>query len=421
MYEGRDYMNRKLKFVFLIFFVLLISFIFIILYSEKKNMDELRTEYPNISEKAYSYRNTNLKIWGLSLFLKFLIPILFLTTGFSSYIQRYAKGNGRGLFLTAAIYILIFSIVDFIIDIPLNYYGNFVIQHRYGLSAQSIYRWLEMELKGFGLNLIISIIVGWFPFYLIKMSPSRWWLYLGIIAIPIFIFVNIISPMYIDPIFNKYTELKDKELEADIKKLLEKAGIENAQIYEVDKSKDTNTMNAYMTGILKSKRIVLWDTTINKLTRQETVNVTAHEMGHYVNNHIIKSTIVGGISTILLLFLVNKTSLWILKNSRGIFGFKNLYEVAAIPLLILCLNFYLFLSSPVSNWYSRKMEWEADKYELDITKNKGATVSSLEKIYEESLSIPRPSNIYKIWYYSHPSLEERVKFAENYKFENKLP
>jgi fumarate reductase subunit C len=193
MYEGRDYMNRKLKFVFLIFFVLLISFIFIILYSEKKNMDELRTEYPDISEKAYSYRNTNLKIWGLSLFLKFLIPILFLTTGFSSYIQRYAKGNGRGLFLTAAIYILIFSIVDFIIDIPLNYYGNFVIQHRYGLSAQGIYRWLEMELKGFGLNLIISIIVGWFPFYLIKMSPSRWWLYLGIIAIPIFIFVNIIS------------------------------------------------------------------------------------------------------------------------------------------------------------------------------------------------------------------------------------
>jgi Zn-dependent protease with chaperone function len=79
------------------------------------------------------------------------------------------------------------------------------------------------------------------------------------------------------------------------------------------------------------------------------------------------------------------------------------------------------LSSPVSNWYSRKMEWEADKYELDITKNKEATVSSLEKIYEESLSVPRPSNIYKIWYYSHPSLEERVKFAENYKFENKLP
>src|SRR5699024_4678252 len=129
-------------------------------------------------------------------------------------------------------------------------------------------------------------------------------------------------------------------------------------------------MNAYMTGVFKSKRIVLWDTTINNLEKEEVLSITAHEIGHYVKGHIWKGIILGGLFTILLLFLLNKTTLWILNNSKGHFGFTKLYDIASIPLLILVLNFYLFLSSPIINGYSRHIEWDADRFELELARNK---------------------------------------------------
>lgn len=414
-------MDRKLFVALIIFFAFILFFIVFILKSEYKNMDELKIEYPNIPEEAYLYRKTNLKIWAINLFLSFLIPLIFLITKLSSSIRSFAEGKAHSGFFVIFLYIAIYLLIDLAISIPLSYYSSFVVKHRFGLSNQTMARWWELTLKGFGLNFIVSILFTWFPFYLIYKSPDRWWLYLGLISIPVYLFVSFISPMYIDPLFNKYTSLENKKLEENINELLKKANVEDAKIYQVNKSVDTKEMNAYMTGVSKSKRIVLWDTTIENLTEEEVLGITAHEIGHYVKGHIWKGIILGGIGTIIGLFLVDKTAMWILKNSNGSFGFRNLYDIAALPLLVLVLNFYIFFSSPIINGVSRQMEWEADRFELELARNKEATASSLTKLYEESLSIPRPSNIYKIWYYSHPTCEERVNFALNYKYENKLP
>jgi len=414
-------LERKVKLFFTLFFLILIIFIGLVFISENKNMENIKKEYPDTKEEAFSYRKIGLKVWAVNLIISFLIPFLFLVTGLSNRIRLFAQSKTNSFFLEAFIYLCFYLVIDFLITLPISYYGSFVIKHRFGLSNQSIIRWLEVVFKGFGLNLIIVLLIGWFPFYLIYKSPSRWWLYLGIISVPIYLFASFITPMYIDPIFNEYTSIEDKELERDIKNLLKKAGIEEAEIYQVDKSTDTKEMNAYMTGVGKSKRIVLWDTTINNLDRDEVVGITAHEIGHYVKGHIWKGIVLGGLFTTIILFLVDKTCNWVLKGSYRYFGFKNLYIIASLPLLIFVLNFYTFIASPVISGYSRHLEWEADKFELELARNKEATASSLIKLHEGSLSLPRPSDIYKIWYYSHPSCEERVKFALDYEYEDKIP
>lgn len=406
-------MTKRLSLSIITFFVFLILFITIVIISEYRNMDSLKGEYPNISDKVYSYRKSILKVWAVNLVLKFLVPLLFLITGLSKRIEIFAGGNGRGLFLTGVIYIVIFSIIDFLVYLPTSYYGNFLLGHRFGISNQTIYRWLEISLKNFALSTIVLALLVWFPYYIMRVSPNRWWLYLGLLAIPVIVFIAFISPTYVDPIFNRYTPLEDQELIKDIRELLNKAGVGDAQIYQVDKSRDTKAMNAYMTGIFSSKRIVLWDTTINNLEKEEVLAISAHEIGHYVKGHIWRSIVLGGLGAVFMMYLLYVTSNWILVNSNGNFGFRKLHHMASLPLIILVLNFYMFFANPIMNFVSRQMEREADAYEINLTGDREAAISAMIKLSEGNLSIPRPSRIYKIWYYTHPPVEERIQFFEN--------
>lgn len=413
-YLGGENLDSKLRLLIFIFFLVLISFTTIMMISEYKNMDKLRIEYPDLAEEAYAYRKDSLKVWALSLFLQFFIPFLLLTSKLSQRISLWAS-NRRGLFSAGVLYGLIFFTIIFLINLPIRYYSSFYLSHKYGLSNQSLFRWLELNIKGFLVNNLILIFFLWIPYYIMLRHPRTWWLQIGIIMIPIIIFMVFISPTIIDPIFNTYSSIEDERLEGEIQGLLEKAHIGDAAIFKVDKSKDTKTMNAYMTGIGKSKRIVLWDTTINNLDEGEVLAITAHEIGHYVEKHIWKNILLSSIGTLLMMYLVYLTSNWILDNSYGSFGFQNMSNYASIPLLILVLNIYTFLGNPLMNYVSRTMEKEADAYEIILTEDRQSAISAMEKLYEQSLGIPRPSRLYKIWYHTHPTLEERVEFYNSYK------
>lgn len=405
-------MHRKLKLIIVVFFVLLIAFIGVTIFSEYKNMDKIRVEYPDLNEEAYNYKKDTLKVWGIRLILQFLIPLLLLTSRLS-YRIGYAL-EGKSLFFTGLIYGIIFFSIMFLIKLPLNYYSSFVLRHNYGLSNQTLARWLEVTLKGFVFNDLILSFFIFIPLYITYRSPRIWWLQLSLLFIPVIIFMVFISPMIVDPIFNKYTSIEEEKLGQEIRKLLDKADIQDANIYMVDKSKDTKTMNAYMTGIFKSKRIVLWDTTIDNLEEEEVLAITAHEIGHYLEGHIWKNILLSSFGTILILFLVHVTVSWILALSNGSFGVRNLHDVSIIPLFILVLNFYTFLGNPIMNHISRTMEIEADGYEIMLTEDRESAISAMEKLYKEGLGIPRASKIYEFWYNSHPNLEDRIEFYEKY-------
>lgn len=409
-------MDKKLRLAVFLFFMFLLLFIAIVIYSEYKNMDRLKIEYPDLSNESYELRKDSLRVWAIKLILQFLIPFLFLTSGLSQCIS-IRVGKGRGLFMSGFLYGLIFFGLIFLINLPLNYYSSFYLSHKYGLSNQTLLRWLEVNIKGFlVVDLVVSLFL-WFPYFIISRSPKSWWLQIGLLSIPVIIFIAFISPLVIDPIFNKYTSIENERLGQEIVLLLDKAGISDADIFKVDKSKDTKTMNAYMTGIYKSKRIVLWDTTINNLSEGEVLSVTAHEIGHYVKGHIWKNIVIGVFGTMVMLYLVYLTANWILDLSYGSFGFKNMYNYASIPLLIMVLNFYTFFGKPMMNFVSRYMEVEADSYEISLTEDRESAVTAMEKLYKQSLGIPRPSEIYKWWYYTHPTLEERIEFYRTQPFE----
>lgn len=382
--------------------------------SEYRNMYRLRSEYPNLSEDVYSYRKDSLRVWAIRLIFQFLVPFLLLTTNLSQKISLFSS-RGRGLFKSGILYGVIYFTIVFLINIPINYYASFYLGHKYGLSNQTFLRWIELNIKGFLINNLIIVLFLWLPYFLMIKSPRTWWLQIGVLMIPIMLFMVFISPLVIDPMFNTYTSIEDERLGQEISKLLEKAGISDASIYRVDKSKDTKTMNAYMTGIGKSKRIVLWDTTIDNLEEREVLCITAHEIGHYISGHIWKNILLASGGTLLMMYLVYLTANWILEHSYSSFGFRNIFNYASIPLFILIINFYSFLGNPIMNYVSRYMEREADAYEIILTKDREGAISAMEKLYKESLGLPRPSNLYKIWYHTHPTLEERVEFYQNYK------
>ncbi len=406
-------MTKELRLVVFIFFILLLGFISLVIFSEHKNMEKLREDYPELSDDTYNYRKEGLRVWAIRLILSFLLPLLFLVTRFS-YRIRFLVGGEKPNFLTGLLYGAIFFSLLFLIKLPLNYYSSFYLSHKYGISNQTFARWLEVMVKNFLVNDLVLSFFIFIPFYLIYRYPSIWWLQISFLIIPAIIFMVFITPFVIDPIFNKYSPMDNEVLEEGINSLLEKADIEGGKIFKVDKSKDTKTMNAYMTGIFNSKRIVFWDTSLNNLEEDEILSIAAHEIGHYKENHIWKSIGLGSLGTLFIMFLVFMTSNWILDLSKGSFGIRNLYDIGTVPLLILVLNIYLFLGNPIINHISRTMEIEADRYEIVLGGNREAAVSAMEKLYEQSLGLPRPSKIYKLWYHTHPPLEERIDFYRNY-------
>ncbi|WP_125153051.1 M48 family metallopeptidase [Clostridium rectalis] len=412
----------------IIFLSFITLFIFTVQKEERTNVKNLKTSpsytlfieenkkvyLPKASDMAISYKITNLNIWSIDLMLSFLIPILFIISGLSVKLRNFSHNKTKSFILIVSIYFILFTLINYILTFPLNFYSNFINKHNYGLSNQNFVRWFSNSIK----DLIISTTIGalflWLPIVTIKKQPKYWWLHMGLLSIPILLFITFVSPTFIDPLFNKYETIQNKELEKKIYTQLSKTPLDNCKVYQVNKSIDTKEMNAYMTGIFNSKRIVLWDNTINNLTQDETLCILAHEMGHYLMGHVWKSIILGSILITFILYIVNKLCLYIINNWSNILGFNQLFDVAAIPLIILFINFMIFITNPITNSYSRYLEKEADRFEIELTKDNYSTITSTIKLHEESLTLPHPSKLYKIWYFSHPPYYERIKFANEY-------
>jgi STE24 endopeptidase len=221
-------------------------------------------------------------------------------------------------------------------------------------------------------------------------------------------------PVLYDPLFNKFGPMKNKELEHSILSLARRAGIEGSRVFEVDKSADTNAVNAYVTGFWQTKRIVLWDTTIKKLTEPELLVVMGHEMGHYALGHVVRSILLSSIVTFIGLFLVDRVGRWLVHRYRDRLGFDHLADIASVPLMIMLLEAALLLLSPVGLAYSRYQEHEADRYALELTRSNHAAGTAHVKLLTENLGNPRPGLLYKIFRASHPSAGERIDFANSY-------
>ena len=376
----------------------------------------LYVEVPEPSPEALSYYKSGNVLWVINFSLGFLIPLLFLFTGLSAKIRNWAKRLGRNKwFFTLAFYFIIFSIISFFIDFPLSYYQGFIREHAYNLSNQTFAKWFTDSINS---HLIVTLIGGLFisiPYFLLKKSPKRWWFYTSIIMVPFMAFIMLIYPIWIAPLFNDFGPMKDKALEANILTLAEETGIEGSRVFEVNKSIDTKKVNAYVSGFHNTKRIVLWDTIIEKLDEDELLSVMAHEMGHYVLGHTIKSLVFLLFILIFTFYGIYRTADIFINRYKDKIGFEKFSDIASLPLLFMLMHLFLNIISPIQMGFSRYHEHEADRFSLEIRQNNHAAAMSFVKLQEENLAIPRPGWLYKFWRSSHPSLGDRIDFCNNYR------
>jgi Zn-dependent protease with chaperone function len=377
--------------------------------------NSIRVPVPAMSAKAVDYYNSGNVLWFIDLLWGLAIPLIFLFTGFSARIRNWAQRISSRWFLVIALYFVFFSLITFVIDFPLSYYTSYVRPHSYDLSNQTFGKWFGDELKSLLIGTLAGVLLLWLPLRGIKRWPRYWWLIVGVASLPFMIFAILIQPVFIDPLFNDFGPMKNKELEAKILALADRAGIEGSRVYEVNKSADTKTVNAYVTGFGSTKRIVLWDTIIQKLDEEELLFVMGHEMGHYVLNHIFVYLLIFPLFITLGLFLIHRTSGYIIRRWEHRLGFNALHDVAALPLLIVMFGLFNFIIAPAQRAITRNSEHEADRFALEITHSNHAGATAFTKLQAENLGNPRPGLLYKLWRSTHPPIGERIDFCNEYR------
>jgi STE24 endopeptidase len=369
---------------------------------------------PEATEKAMQFYRGNSALWAFNQVWAILVIGGLAFSGVSARLRNLAHQIGKNWFLTIGIYVILYLAVVFAINLPLSFYQGFIRLHAYGLSNQALGKWLHDATIQMAVEMAVGFALTWVPYGLMARSLRFWWLYLGLLSVPFLVATMLVKPIWIDPLFNTFGPMKDKTLERQILDLAQRAGIEGSRVFEVDKSVDTKAMNAYVTGVFGAKRIVLWDTLLAKLDPPEVLTVMGHEMGHYKLGHVVRSILLGSLVVLASLFFVDRAGRWLIARFHDRLGFDHLADVASVPLVLMLMHVSSLFLGPVALAYSRFQEHEADRYALDLTHANHSAAMADVKMQAENLGNPRPGLFYTIFRASHPSISERIEFANTY-------
>jgi STE24 endopeptidase len=363
-----------------------------------------------LSEQYSTVRNF---LFFIEVPFEWFFYLLILLFGIGNLFEKWANRTTPFTLIHNAIFTFCLSFLTFIFFYPLKFF-RYTLSKNYGISTQSFHDWMRDLLINFWLDWFLLFIVVSVLYWLIRKSENRWWLYKWFLAIPFVVFLMFIQPVVIDPLFNDFYEIKNKSLEEKILSLAETAGIPSEHVYEVNMSEKTNALNAYVTGVGSNSRIVLYDTTLEKLNEDEILFIMAHEMAHYVEKHIYFG-ITGYLSLLfLLLFVVAKLAKKVIKKFGKLLHISSMNNLASLPLILLIVSVLTFATSPISNVVSRQMEMRADLYAMELTKNNDAAVSTFQKLTKTGLSQVNPPTLVKWFRYGHPTMLERIQMAERY-------
>lgn len=365
---------------------------------------------PVVTPQMLRYSRTRVALYFIGTAYSLLALWGVLASGLSARLGRWVRPQ-RFSFLRLLGYYALLELTLLAIRSPLIFYSGYSLEHAYGLSSQSFGAWLGDVGKSVAVNILTTTPVLWLLFWLMKRSPRRWSLWFWGALIPVIAFGLFASPVVIDPLFNKFTPLPPGPLRAQIQLLAANAGIPGAPILVADKSRQTHETNAYVTGIGTSARIVLWDTTIQRMPPDQILAIVGHEMGHYVLKHLLWgfALTVGGL--LLLLPLAQIFLSWLLRRFGPRWQVTGPGDIAATPALLLTVSLFSFLLAPLSNGLSREIEHQADVYGLQVTRNPPAMARAFVSLSEQNLSDPDPPRFVKFWLLDHPALKDRIDFV----------
>ena len=358
------------------------------------------------TDEEYKSRRYNIEKLKISILRNVVYVgwiIYLLSGGFVTEINSYLMSFSLDEYLHNLSVILIVFMVIHLSMLPLSYFSTFVVEDKYGFNTSTKRLFLRDNLVSLLMTLILITIMSSVFFYVVTFTEI-WWL---LLASTMFIFIILsiyIYPTYISPIFNKFDNLDDDMIKSEIHDLSKQTNFSINNLYVMDKSKRTKHPNAYFTGFKNNRRIVFYDTLIDLLSPKEIKAVLAHEIGHYKHNHIIKSLI---LSTAVI--FVGMFFLSYLINNVSYLEFLNLPMNEASQLIALVFTYQVvsFFIEPFFSILSRSNEYEADNFASNQV-DKEYLVSSLVKLYKSNLSFLIPNKLYAMFYFSHPTILERI-------------
>jgi Zn-dependent protease with chaperone function len=377
---------------------------------------------PDLYDKAVKFSRAEYILYFVDFVWGVIVLLLALAWRLGPKYRDWAEGTTKKRFLQAAMYAPVLLLTIAILGLPTDIYGHWLTRS-YGLSIQGWGSWMWDWTKGQVISLIVGIFAVWILYAVMRRSPRRWWFYFWVVTLPFLFLTIFLSPLVIDPLFNKFEplETKDPALVVALEQVVHRGGMDipPERMFWMQESTKGTEVDAYVTGLGASKRVVVWDTTIQKMTVAETMYVFGHEMGHYVLNHIYKGLLFGAALSFVLLYIGFRGMLWSLARWSSRWGIRSTDDWASLPVLLLCVTVLGFIASPVVNGFSRYVEHQADQYGLEVThglipNSSQVAAQSFQILGEVDLADPDPNPFIKFWLFSHPPLAERVNFALTY-------
>lgn len=377
---------------------------------------------PDLYRKARDLGRFHARFAWIDFFYGIFVLWVILYWRFGPQFRDWAESASRNRFLQAAIFAPLLLLTMAILSLPSDIYENSV-ERKYGLSIQSWGSWFWDWTKGQSLGILLGIMLVSILYAVIRSSPRRWWFYFWLTSLPIIVLLVFIQPVIVDPMFHKFEPLqqKDPALTASLEKMVQRAGVNipPERMFWMGAGEKTTELNAYVTGIGASKRIVVWDNTIAKMNTQEIVFVVGHEMGHYVLNHIWKGLLFAAVFLFVVFYLGFRTIGWLLRRFGGAWGIRGVDDWASLPALLLLISIYSFIANPVQSAVSRHFEHQADQYGLEVTHgltpdSSQVAAQAFQVLGEVDLSDPTPSPVTVFMFYSHPTIPDRIRFSLTY-------
>jgi STE24 endopeptidase len=307
-------------------------------------------------------------------------------------------------------------------QLPLAIYAHW-LSASYGLSISTWPVWFWDWTKAELIMIVWATILIWILYVVIHRSPRRWWIWFWAASLPLIVFFVFLTPLVLDPLFHKFEPLAQKNpvLTSELQKLVQHAGenIPPERMFWMGAGEKTTTLNAYVTGLGSSKRIVVWDTTIAKMSTAQTVFVIGHEMGHYVLHHIPKGLAIAAVGLLFVFYVASRTVGWLLSRWGASWGIHGLKDFASLPVLLLLFTIFGFAGNPVISAISRYFEHQADQYAIEVTHAltpdpAQVCAEAFQVLGDVGLADPNPMAADVLMFYDHPPIPDRVQFCLSY-------
>jgi Zn-dependent protease with chaperone function len=373
-------------------------------------------------EKAIAYSRAGYRLYFLSVLWNLVILVFLLRFRFFSRLRDTAESVSSWRIVQAGVFVPAVFASLALLNLPIRLYWH-QLSLDYQQSVEGWRSWFWDWSKAHLFTIGVAVAVVFALFALMRWKPRFWWFFAWLGAIPFTLLVVFIAPWYIDPLFNKFAPLREKypQLTESIVRLTQAAGhpVPQGRVLLMEASIKTNAMNAYVTGLGSSTRIVIWDTSIRKSSPDELLCIVGHELGHYVMHHVVKG--VAFFLGLLLpaLYLAYRLLRWLVARCGNAWGVRGPSDWAALGVLLLILNVMSFFGEPVGNAFSRMEEHEADVYGLEVVQGlipnaNEVAAHAFQVLGEEDLDDPDPPKFIVFWLYTHPPLADRLRLAHDF-------